>query len=220
MSQGAGGSVALVPTFNNWPAENELIPAEETLSAMISMRPRMPAADITSTRPVFLLDSWRLAFRDEAPPDSVTDNRYILYPSDLPDPSLLARQNIRRVVYVVESADENETEEDDLHDIFTAYQDAGITVYLVDLDWLATQSCGPDFSVQVNAGGFSNPYYSALWHRALFVRPREVCVHDPAFYARARGGFGGIHGAPSPFRPGSRPGMAAVVHSFGGGFGG
>ena len=36
--------IAAIPTFNNWPAENELVPAEETLTAMIEMPPR-PAAE-------------------------------------------------------------------------------------------------------------------------------------------------------------------------------
>jgi len=57
--------VAVVPTFNNWPAENELVPAEETLAAMATMLPQSPLAEAQGTRPVFLLDAWRLAFRTE-----------------------------------------------------------------------------------------------------------------------------------------------------------
>ena len=78
LSHASRASIAAIPTFNNWPAENELVPAEQTLTAMIQMPPRLPADDDVSARPMFLLDSWRLAYKDETIDEGVIDNRYML----------------------------------------------------------------------------------------------------------------------------------------------
>jgi hypothetical protein len=72
--------VSLVTTFNNWPADNELVPAEETLAALVTMQPNLGADDEAGACPVFLLDAWRLAYRDDEINDEVTDNRYMLTP--------------------------------------------------------------------------------------------------------------------------------------------
>jgi hypothetical protein len=190
LSRRAREPVACVPTFNNWPAENELIPAEEALAALtVGMQPRLPQATDVATRPVFMLDSWRLAYRTDVPDDDVTDNRYILNSGDLPDAEALRAQGIKRVIYVVEDLDETESEEDDVHGVLLAYQQAGITIYMVDLQWLIDQP-------QVNR------WDELLARRAYTVEPRRTLIDDPAFYARARGGFGGIHSGPSPLRTG------------------
>ncbi len=44
------------------------------------------------------------------------DNRYVLLPSDFPDPATLRARGIRRVVYVVEDRGRSTTEEDDFHE--------------------------------------------------------------------------------------------------------
>jgi hypothetical protein len=203
LSRSAREPVSLVPTFNNWPADNELVPAEEALAALISYAPRTPDATATGTRPVFLLDAWRLAYRMDETDDEITDNRYIIYPSDLPDPSVLRANGISRVVYVVEDLDETTQEEDDLHPIFAAYQAAGVAIFMVDLNFLARPI-------------ERDRWYEVLPPRRLYIEERVVIVDDPHFYARARGGFGGIHGGPSPLRGGA----AGSGWRGGGGFGG
>jgi len=95
-------AVSLVPTFNNWPGPNEMVPAEETLAALASMDPTQPDTAGPST-PVFLLDAWRLAHRFDEPEDDTYDNRYALTSADLPHGSLLRSQGIDQVVYVVDS---------------------------------------------------------------------------------------------------------------------
>jgi hypothetical protein len=209
LSRASREPVALVPTFNNWPAENEMIPAEETLSALIAFSPRPTDPGATSTRPVFLLDAWRLAYRDDEPPDDVTDNRYILNPSELPDPAMLRAQGIRRVAYVVESLSDTTNEEDDLNPIFAAYEAAGIELYMLDLDVL----------LQPVAMQYDQPvvgyYYWGVWFgpRYYFACGRRwTILDDPRFYTRAHGGFGGIHSGPSPFH--------SAGMSFGGHYGG
>jgi len=195
LSQTAREPVSLVLTFNNWPAENELIPAEEALSALITFAPKLPGAGDIGTRPVFLLDSWRLAYRFDEPDDDVTDNRYIINNTDLPDPASLRAQGITRVVYVVEDLDETETEEDDLHQMFLAYQAAGITIYMVDLDFLSRPVIVRDRWVEV------------LGPRYYYCYERHTLIDDVRFYARARGGFGGVHSGPSPLRGGGHWGV-------------
>ena len=177
-----GGMVSLVPTFNNWPADHEVIPAEETLAAMVASPPSSQSEPDDGAQPVFLLDAWRMANRGDEPDDDAYDNRYVLSPSDLPDAATLRARGIRSVVYVVRSLDDTTVEDDDVHPVFLAWQAAGIAVAMVDL---ATLSRPPEPS-----------WDDVLDARALVVEPRATILDDPAFYVRARGGFGGIHARP------------------------
>lgn len=174
--------VSLVTTFNNWPAEDEIIPAEETLAALARESPRQHALAGHSV-PVFLLDAWRLAYRDESVDDDVTDNRYFLGQNDMPSASTLLAAGVRRVIYLVESLDEAETEEDDLNELFASYQDSGIGISMVDLSWVGEKAYLARWSSELA------PVY-------LHVVRRRTLMMDPAFYIRSRGGFGGVHGVP------------------------
>jgi hypothetical protein len=184
LSRSAAESVSVIPTFNNWPAENELVPAEETLAALATMTPRLPEADV-ATHPLFLLDAWRLAYRDQDPGDETYDNRYMLSPTDLPDVAALRVHGIRRVVYVVESLIDTQVEEDDLHAAFAAYEAAGLQIAMIDLDVLEEP---------LDPGGWDQ----RLDEHRLGVPPRVTILQQPGFYARAQGGFGGIHAGPPP----------------------
>jgi hypothetical protein len=203
LSQAAHEPVSLVPTFNNWPAEDELIPAEETLAALTTMSPRPPEPGVAGSRPVFLLDAWRLAYRFDQPGDDTYDNRYILSPSDLPDPQTLRAQGIRRVVYLVQSLDDTTVEEDDIHLSFLEWTRAGIPIAMIDLD-RAEERIVAD-------------RWDAIWlDDGLWVEPRVTIVDQPSFYLRARGGFGGLHARPSPVHVG---GGWAGHGGYGGGHG-
>jgi hypothetical protein len=175
-------AVTPILTFNNWPAENEIVPAEETLSALVAMQPKLPSAEAAEAgQPVFLLDAWRLAYRNEVPDDEATDNRYMLTPADFPNAATLLSRRIDHVLYVVENLRTTTTEEDDLQETFLAYQRAGITVSMVDLGWL---------------GGVDAParWDERLRERLLTIDPERITVvNDPTFYIRAQGGFGGVH---------------------------
>jgi hypothetical protein len=189
--------VSPVMTFNNWPADNESIPAEETLSALVTMQPRLPVGR-SPGMPVFMLDAWRLAYRYDHPDDETTDNRYMLTSSDLPDGATLRARGIDRVLYVVESLDGAQIEEDDLHQTFLDYQAMGITTSIVDLAMLGDV---PDERLE-------SPYYG----QALYIDTgRVTVVTDPSFYHRARGGFGGTH----VVYGGGHPFMAAYGFTFG-----
>ncbi len=208
LTNAAAAPLAVVPTFNNWPAEDEVVPAEQTLAAMIAMPPRRLAAEEAAAPPVFLFDSWRLAYKEEDIDPRVIDNRYMLTTSDLPSADVLRAQGISQIVYLVGSP-ERDTEEDDLHDVFAAYEEAGILIYLVDLESLTRvrdpegdpePEIGPvaadaDADVDVDV---AIPWYIEARARCFRVRPRVTVVRDPRFYHRARGGFGGAHLLPVP----------------------
>jgi hypothetical protein len=183
LSEAAREPVSLVLTFNNWPAERELIPAEEALAALVAFKPKLPGARDAATRPVFLLDSWRLAYRFDVPDDDVTDNRYVLGPTDLPDVATLRARGITRIVYVVEDRAETPQEEDDLYLTFRAYEAAGIWIYMIDMS-----IC----EAPVARGRIDE----MLRPRIYVCRERHTLFDDSDFYIRARGGFGGVHVAP------------------------
>ena len=110
-------------TFNNWPAADELIPAEETLAALVTMRPRLPENRDKWESSGLLLDSWRLAYRDQELAEETIDNRYYLTTSDFPEPAQLVEHGIRRIVYLTETlggSPDQAVEEDDLHETFCA----------------------------------------------------------------------------------------------------
>jgi hypothetical protein len=198
LSANSRDPVAPVMTFHNWPAQNELIPAEETLAALVSVAPKLPSGS-EDGQPVFMLDAWRLAYRLDPPDDGVTDNRYMLLPSDLPAPDVLLAEGIDHIFYVVESLETASKEEDDLHETFGAYQAAGIAISMVDLDLL--EWAGPGLSWEE----------WLLYTRPLYIDPnRATIVSDPSFYLRARGGFGGprvIHGGAHGFGGGHHSGF-------------
>lgn len=208
LSHRAGEPLAPVLTFNNWPAPHEVVPAEETLAALVTMRPRpINAADPTelSARPVFLLDAWRLAYRDAQPDDEAFDNRYALTAADLPSAAVLTAQGIQQVIYLIEQRGEDSVEEDDLHESFLAYDQAGITLHLLDLAELIDP---PQVSAPtVSSGGSSSS--GGRWllrypHRRYSPRPRSTILISPGFYRRSRGGFGGPHARPSHIPFGKR----------------
>lgn len=197
LSHLASHPVAPVLTFNNWPADNEVVPAEQTLAALVALHPRPLSAGETQATPVFLLDAWRLAYREIEADPAAMDNRYVLLSSDFPDPATLLARGIRRVAYVVEDSNQSSTEEDDFHEVALAYKRAGIAMALVDLEQLARLEAFPtDRSDERWAGILEG------W--AFDVRVRPTIFDNPLFYAQARGGFGGLGAAPA-----GRPYVAA-----------
>ena len=149
----------------------------------VAQLPQAPPPEAQGSRPIFLLDAWRLAFRSEDIEEDVVDNRYYLNQADLPDAQRLHEQGIRRVIYVVEQRGDVETEEDDLNTIFYAYQQAGIVVHFVDLELLAGRSPAV-------------PWVEVLRQSEFVIAPRQTIIYDSAFYLRARGGFGGLLARP------------------------
>jgi hypothetical protein len=208
LSRGSDRTISVIPTFNNWPADNELVPAEETLAAMVAMPPRAIEPTGQVPLPVFVLDSWRLAYKSEPIDGSVIDNRYMLSASDFPSVEALRSQGLSRVVYVVADAGSRVHEEDDLNDLFQTYSEAGIEIDMADLAWLS--------GGRVLSG---SGWWFGLHECRLEVRARPTVVHDLHFYIRARGGFGGEQARPFGL---AHPWVAGHVsaHPFAAGIGG
>jgi len=178
LSRDSPSPVSLVLTFNNWPSEDEVVPAEETLAQLITDTPR---PQLGGGPPVFLLDSWRLAFRFDEADDGWVDNRYMVI--DMPSAEVLAQRGIKHVIYVVESLDDTDVEEDDMHDAFAAYQSSGVRVSMMDLNTLDERNV-------------PYPWETLMNETILDVTPRPLVIHDPQFYVGAHGGFGGIRATP------------------------
>ncbi len=140
--------------------------------------------------PVFLLDSWRLAFANDEVPEDAFDNRYALGMTDLPRADELRAHGIRRVVYVIESKEEQAAEGEDLHEAFSAYREAGIDLAIADLGDLA--SLAED---EEDLPGDS-PWTGFFSLHAFDVSPRVTILQQPHLYVRSHGGFGGIRAAP------------------------
>lgn len=189
LSQDSKEAVAPIVTFNNWPAPESVVPADETLAGLLAFPPKLPPADAKTAHPVFLLDSWRLAYRFDSPGDDTYDNRYMLTPADLPDIATLHAAGITRVVYVVEDLDDAEVEEDDLHGSFRAWQTGGLGIHMVDLGFLETVAAPVD-------GVWRVDWARQLAPQQYLVRDRYTLVDDPVFYSRARAGFGLAFGRP------------------------
>jgi hypothetical protein len=186
LSLRASAPVSPVLTFNNWPDASGMVPAEETLAGCVQFAPKIdrPLGDgreALERHPVFMLDSWRLAYRDEEVDDDTYDNRYALTAADLPSPETLREAGITRVMYVVESLDDTDKEEDDLNAIFLAYQAQGVGIYMVDLKWL-------------RGLGAATSWPRAFVGRAMWVRPRLTILSSAWFYRHSLSGFGGIRG--------------------------
>jgi hypothetical protein len=175
LSRDSSSPVSLVLTFNNWPAEDEVVPAEETLSQLVVDRPGLQGGGM----PVFLLDAWRLAFRFDEADDGWVDNRYTVI--DMPSADILKARGITRVLYVVENLDETDVEEDDMHDPFASYQANGVRVSMMDLSTFEERPV---------------PWQGLLDDYVLDVTPRPLVINDPHFYVGAHGGFGGLRATP------------------------
>lgn len=199
-------AISPVITFNNWPSETGLVPAEETLAALVLMGPPRPPKDTPNGHPVFLLDSWRLAYRDDDP-GGAYDNRYMLQASEMPSADELRARGITRVVYLVESLDDTEGEEDDLHPILRAWQESGVGLHFIDLPWLIDLELSPDWA-------------RSLAPTSYWIEKRGVLQDDPRFYARARGGFGHAYGHPLYFPGGFSRSRGGYGGGSSGGFGG
>lgn len=208
LSRAAKEPIAPVVTFNNWPAADSVVPADESLAGLLTFPPRPLPEGAKEAHPFFVLDSWRLAYRFDDPGEGVFDNRYMLMPGDLPDVATLRAQGITRVVYVVEDLDDTEVEEDDLHASFRAWQLEGLAIHLVDLPFLKGL-----------ASWEKADWAARLAPRSHWVRERYTLVDDPMFYWRARAGFGLYYGYPL-IVPGYRAGWGGYYYRGGYGRGG
>ncbi len=149
MSVAVGAAMAdvatVVPLFDNWPHPLGVVPAHETLGAMIYY-----AREIESKRgrvgerppTLFLLDSRRLTPYADA--DNQFDNRWM---ARVPLSDELRQRGIEQVIYLVRDGS-YATELDDLNDEFVNWEKNGIKVRMLQLT-----DFKPDESRLAKAGG-------------------------------------------------------------------
>ena len=175
------GHCHVVPTFDNWPHPLGVVPAHETLAALLYHGPRLYRQRSTDERPVlFLLDRDRLApYRNEP---NRFDNRYRVR---LPDVAAMQKLGIRRVLYVVPAGQPHQ-ELDDLNELFVAWRQHGIELRMIDLGDFkpatAAATSTPTSAVS------QTPYYyhgspgSHFWfwhHIPWYSPPASVRAVDP-----------------------------------------
>jgi hypothetical protein len=118
-------------TFDNWPHPLGVVPAHQTLAAVLYYRDtfkRLSYGRRPPAPPVFVLDNKRLAtFID---PNTQFDNRYV---ARLPPAKSLQDLGIKHVLYVLPTP-ASMPELDDLNEDFTEYRRAGLDVKLVAAD--------------------------------------------------------------------------------------
>lgn len=113
--------------FGNWPHPRGVVPAHETLAALLFHRPQLAASPREGAlATVFVLDRSRLNSYDNA--FELFDNRYVV---QLPPATAL--NGIERVLYVVPGSGQadQDRELDDLSATFVAWRSVGITVRMV-----------------------------------------------------------------------------------------
>ncbi|MBI5477995.1 MAG: hypothetical protein HY906_04020 [Deltaproteobacteria bacterium] len=193
LAAGLAGAAHVVPTFDNWPHPLGVVPAGETLGALLYYAADLDArkGGVAATAPaVFALDANRLAPYND--PDTQFDNRY---PARLPDVATLKSRGVRAVLYVVRDRTV-ERELDDLNDLFVAYRQAGIQVALlpaVDLQRSITPA-----GVRYYYGGYPHTHFYFFAYHPYFG-------YRPALVARTRVAFVGTPRAPAFGRLGYSP---------------
>ena len=183
----AGAALAdiatLVPVFDNWPHPLGVVPAHETLGAMVYYAHEIEEkrGKLTAQAPaVMLLDSQRLSpYSDE---DKQFDNRSL---AKLPPAAQLKQRGIEQVIYLVK--DQNQTTElDDINDDMVEWQKNGINVRLLKLSDFKpddTQLASGGATATTGAVVHRHHYYGGspyahwwFYNHYAYRSPREVVV--------------------------------------------
>lgn len=158
----AGLSPAVTPVFlfGNWPHPRGVVPAHQTLGAVMHYRSRLLPAKDGAVRPAaMVLDRDRLRpYRNE--PDRF-DNRYAAV---LPSAGQLQQLGVEQLLYVVpENAEEREL--DDLNERFVEYRAAGIEVRMLGLKDLLPAPAGSQPQAVAGRADNRDAYYggSRFW---------------------------------------------------------
>ena len=195
--------VALVPTFNNWPAENELIPAEETLAAMVD--DAAASARRRSERSTPGLPARRVAPRlpRRAPPTTTSTTATCSRRAICPTPRRCAGRHPPHHLRRRAASATATVEEDDLHETFLEYQRAGIAISMVDVSalerlvadaWDEVFQTTPYACSRASPSSTSRASTSARAAASAASTPRaELGPHRRRAWT-GHGGYGGWHG--------------------------
>lgn len=201
----------LVPLFDNWPHPLGVVPAHETLGAMIYYAREIEAkrSRVGEKAPtILLLDSRRLTPYADA--DNQFDNRWM---ARVPLSDELRQRGIEQVIYLVRDGS-YATELDDLNDEFVDWEKNGIKVRMLQLT-----DFKPDESRLAKAGGGApagtptvvNHYYYGGGSAAHWLFYAHYALTAPRQLSPFQMGLGGGRTTPIP-RPASLPAMSAPAY--------
>jgi len=151
----AGRGFRPVPLFNAAHGPAEVIDQDPLISALVSSAEALSAAPLPpSAPPVFLLDSRRFPRGRTAEPGKL-DNRWMVFPQDLPSGKLLLSRGLDRVVVLREAELMH-----DLAHILRRWQEDGLRI-----EEQVAGSPGPPRKIDV-----PRPFrYRHIWYRALAI---------------------------------------------------
>lgn len=201
---GLAAAAQLIVTFDNFPHPLGVVPAHETLAAMLHYAGEVEAKQTAAparAAPVFLLDANRLeTYRDA---DTQFDNRYL---ARLPSAQKLQEMNVSSIIYVV--PDRTRTEElDDLNEDFVEYKNKNLNVALLPMSDFAPadENVAREWSDGTTHTEQERRYYyggSPAFHPFFFYSYPYYNPHPS--YARRYPGYAGGR-APSVSPPLSPP---------------
>lgn len=173
-----------VPLFNGAPGPAAVVPVESIMNVLrLATAPLMSIRLDDAAPPAFLLDANRRSLAAPTRP-GMFDNRWIVFPQDLPSSGFLKSQGIGRVVLVqrVDNVD------DDLAHVLLRWQNDGLVIELLRVD-----RDEPPRTITVRRP----PRFGNMWYRLLAML---------GLRRNSTAGFGGV--IPQPPSSGGRSGGA------------
>jgi len=165
-----------VCTFDHWPHEDALLPADRIIAELLRWATTLAAARgriAADSPPLWICDSTRLGTRKGEAGEF--DNRYYLDDSILPAPEVLRREGVQRLVYLSWAGGEDSPDS----------PAAGSTMPVADLvDWFAELLAA---GIEVRHSPVSDP---ALRLRPFQARLPRGGFSTSGFRRSAAGGFG------------------------------
>ena len=186
LSQRLARPVAPVMTFNNWPADCEVVPAEQTLAALVAMRPRRSRRARWRRRP----SSSSTPGASPSATRSRTSTRSTTATSSSPRTSPTRPRSAPRASTRSSTSSRiaiGRGEEDDFHEVAQAYQAAGLGIALADFRGAlrALPEPAPDRPDEVWAGCFDRWSFTVGARSTVFDDPASTCARAAASEACA-----------------------------------
>jgi hypothetical protein len=118
-----------VPLYNSTDGPNAVVPVTEIVDAMLTGTPMMQGIRLEpEAPPAFMLDVNRLRGL-VAPQPGKFDNRWVIFPQDMPSATFMRSQQIERVIVLQAT---NTFADDDLAHVFLRWRSAGIQIQVKD----------------------------------------------------------------------------------------
>jgi len=144
-----------IPLFNACTGPNEVIPQGQIIEALKAGGSLLASLTLTDGPPVFLLDSRRMSPSRMPIQPSDFDNRWQVFPQDLPSATFLADRGYKRALLIQRGSRQPR---EDLSHVLRRWQEGGLTIEAKDL-----ADRRPPGSIAMNRPS----WYRSTWHRVL-----------------------------------------------------